>query len=136
MKTNITENLVNHPAVAKTVQPPAKHTPGPWISDPEEDHDITAGSLIVASVTGAPDGDPEAIANARLIAAAPDAPHRCADPDCIGGQKWKRLGDLLEAAKTALECMHGNEDSPGMRYHKAEVEKVLRAAITTAPGGV
>jgi hypothetical protein len=57
----------------------AKHTPGPWIAasyyDGMETLAVTAGSASIASVImqprGTPDDVPEALANARVIAAAP-----------------------------------------------------------------
>jgi hypothetical protein len=57
----------------------SKHTPGPWIVDTADSVRVLANdtrATIVANVTGAV-SNPTAIADARLIAAAPDLLAAC-----------------------------------------------------------
>ena len=103
----------------------AEHTPGPWFVD--ENNDIwrrdpkelyengggVAGDKPLACCYKGWYGEGQigypAVANAQLIASAPD---------------------LLDAAQTALECLEGGG------FGKAYAEDVLRAAIRKAGGEV
>lgn len=74
----------------------SKHTPGPWVTGTDFPRDIEKGDFTVATCYGVndnhPDWDtePEALANARLIAAAPEL------------LLWaNRLMDELQAARDA-----------------------------------
>jgi hypothetical protein len=120
--------------MTKTKQ--AEHTPGPWEAN---------GGTIVARNLSWPEGyapiaetygywfpDDEK-ANARLIAAAPESPHQCSNADCIGGQRWQALQDLLAAAEAALPHLHW-ADCHGSRCPEA-IEQI-RAAIAKAKGVV
>jgi hypothetical protein len=96
-----------------------KHTPGPWAVDGRADHHLLVGApgrrlrQVVAEVPlvvgGLADPTPEAEANARLIAAAPD---------------------LLAACRDVLEFLdNGTPLHPGSLLHQ-EVE----AAVARAEG--
>lgn len=105
----------------------SKHTPGPWRIGHQTDYGVFNPSVIqtgedvgIATVYGIPlhvkldevENDPkcaEGLANARLIAAAPD---------------------LLAACKEALQS---SEDSEGGGYRV--LNEMLRAAIAKAEGG-
>jgi len=116
----------------KTKDTTTKHTAGPWHygeafqilkgDTPCEFRGIGNGAVHIgyASITGAVP-DPEAEANARLIAAAPE---------------------LLEACEAALEYLNRNRPKGNIRdnftalnEHENGVVKPLRAAIAKAKGG-
>ena len=140
------------------------HTPGPWAiqysTNDYEGNLIYADRLlhqgrspIAATVTEeAGEVTPEDIANARLIAAAPEAPHDCEVPDCPGARN-KRLLDategLLEACRLALTAQqlrtrkilhqiaseYSNEPPPTPEHTLPEEEEAhnkLTAAIAKA----
>lgn len=97
----------------------AKHTPGPYCLDDESD--TAEGSRMIL----APDGtklacttglyeDAEDIANARLLAAAPE---------------------LLEALQYAEQWLADLQKRPGMRLSLQGAVDVARAAIAKATGG-
>lgn len=83
----------------------SRHTPGPWKVDPKHDeHVITEDSLTVASMDIF---RPDALANARLIAAAPE---------------------LLEAARAILQCREDGTFGPdGQQGFKMLAEAVAKA---------
>lgn len=113
----------------------AKHTPGPWWIDLESRFTLGGDSRSVEALTpdgkmvtreicnlmfdtdGHPDGAEylEDVANARLIAAAPE---------------------LLSACEDALGLFDVVALSESMTTAEANVIRVLRAAITKAQGGV
>lgn len=89
-----------------------KHTPGPWKAT--ESYNFT-GTFVAYIGTGRSRDHQIAQtrgtikevdeANARLIAAAPTAPHECDVPDCPGNinrRKLEAFPDLLEAARGIL----------------------------------
>ena len=93
------------------------HTPGPWLHDPNNCWQVSAGEhVVVASIeagdelTGAGDGPgwQEALANARLIAAAPD---------------------LLAALRLIVAENHGSRSTSVQR-----MVKHARAALAAATG--
>ena len=138
------------------------HTPGPWkvkkldgeiyINPSRESGEYA----LLAKVHGARPrpgrSEDTAQANARLIAAAPEAPHDCEVPDCPG-QRNKRLLEategLLEACRLALKAQqlrtrkilhqiaseYSNEPPPTPEHTLPEEEEAhnkLTAAIAKA----
>lgn len=97
-----------------------KHTPGPWALDDSECGDLRLLDLEGRTLVLVPgcwpdrrdDDDPEAVANARLIAAAPDMLELLED--------WARV--LADGVNLAIQ--------PGSYAHV-----MLRAAIAKAKGG-
>jgi hypothetical protein len=90
-----------------------EYTPGPWHTGSDEDGDIVYGPdcELVASAAG--DGDAEAeVANARLIAAAPE---------------------LLWACETALRALEFQGNGPRPHVSEAEWDEIA-AAIAKARG--
>ena len=88
----------------------SKHTPGPWAQAMYSPADVVTGEdKIIATARGGLNGitRDEAVANARLIAAAPD---------------------LLEALKLADAMLSG------ANMNASVVEKKVRAAIAKAEG--
>ncbi len=110
----------------RTTKEKTKHTPGPWTAVEGRNGFLDAlnyvhdGKRCIARMELA-DGDTSfqrarTMANARLIAAAPD---------------------LLEAAKRALalvECLPGRDIHGNQATHTLDTEDVLRAAIAKAEG--
>ena len=146
------------------------HTPGPWTIDRQrigppgepvallcDVNDSMTGTVIDwprgnDSATAMSIDDAENEANARLIAAAPEAPHDCEVPDCPG-QRNKRLLEategLLEACRLALKAQrlrtrkilhqiaseYSNEPPPTPEHTLPEEEEAhnkLTAAIAKA----
>jgi hypothetical protein len=96
----------------------AKHTPGPWsVGEGTPDIAIITDKVLVAMVTNDEDSpceDDEQMANARLMAAAPE---------------------LLEACEAAL-LLAGDDDLPDNGgYNGAAITDQIRAAIAKAEGG-
>src|SRR6185437_12921928 len=80
-----------------------KHTPGPWKAESPCPASVWAGNIQVASCwwknedgSDGPNLDrmDQRLANARLIAAAPEMPHYCQDKDCEGGRLMRELEHL------------------------------------------
>lgn len=86
-----------------------KHTPGPWSYGQRESevgsnyyriktsNDVLSGDNLVGYC-----GE----ANARLIAAAPEAPHECDDPKCPGNinrQKLELYDEMVKALQEIYE---------------------------------
>lgn len=77
-----------------------QHTPGPWFYD-----DSLKGRLVInserANVAVVPYLDQEAVANARLIAAAPDmlAVLKSIDGNGFVGADWGRIAAAIDRAE-------------------------------------
>jgi hypothetical protein len=95
----------------------SKHTPGPW--NIGEDGDVFGfeNSTCVAKVCGAPENIPEALANARLIAAAPTLLAVC--------KAWEKY-DSESFDK------HPCPDSVMRQVYLKEARKLTEAAIALA----
>lgn len=80
-----------------------QHTPGPWEVEPNAwggtPHVRSSGRRILRLLAENEIGQDEILANARLIALAPTAPHEC-DPSCPGEQNRRKL-DLLQDREDA-----------------------------------
>lgn len=84
-----------------------KHTPAPWAVWTEEEPGYLGSTIskYVAGVTGGPTNDTvirfdddygtDQGADAKLIALAPSAPHKC-NPDCPGEQNRRKLAAFDE----------------------------------------
>lgn len=117
-----------------------EHTPGPWTYKEELGANLSAVSSSKRVVAGIPnDGaiNPDELteqrANARLIAAAPTAPHECDDLNCPGNINRKKLEafpDLLEACRHSLGIL-GSISHP---YLKDSLLLEIKAAINKATG--
>jgi hypothetical protein len=93
----------------------SKHTPGPWRIAPASDYadgslNVDADTRGYVCLAGFRD-DPEARANARLIAAAPDLLEACkrilADIDSNATLAFEIDGDALEALDSAITKAEG-----------------------------
>ena len=130
------------------------HTPGPWEIESTVSAHYIESEVARVDLIGAPGvlSDNVDIANARLIAAAPEAPHDCEVPDCPGARN-KRLLDategLLEACRLALKAQqlrtrkilhqiaseYSNEPPPTPEHtlpEEEEAHNTLTAAIAKA----
>lgn len=87
-----------------------RHTPGPWVADGLSVIASDARATIVATVTGAA-SNPTAVADARLVAAAPDLLAALADlmQHCADQGWWLKSHavNVMNAAKTALAKAEG-----------------------------
>jgi len=83
------------------------HTPAPWTVG--EDNDVFAcnQSACVALVTGAPEGINKSVANARLIASAPELLEVAQLVDRYGAGDGVELHDLIDAALKAIQKATG-----------------------------
>lgn len=93
---------------------PTTHSPGPWT---HESGEIIANGVVIALVYGADDrayDDEEALANARLIAAAPA---------------------LLEALEEFVAVLEDPAAPVGLTGHEAAVLGRGRSAVAKAKGG-
>lgn len=101
------------------------HTPGPWIADqPFEGHVANASGRLVCSAMGHYDGEEhtrkENVANARLIAAA---------PELLAALKaiW-----AFDEIRSATDCGPTNEGYPSPELFAARA--AVEAAIAKAEG--
>lgn len=95
------------------------HTPGPWESDGSGQIYTADQRLDIALVTHHPNTkmpEPEDLANARLIAAAPE------------------LLAALEAIRNDCEDFINDEDGPGAIETMQAMREAARAAIAKATG--
>ena len=115
-----------------------EHTPGPWNraygSRFWHSHD--------AGVTG-PDGilvasaidfneyarDEEVEANARLIAAAPEAPHDCGNPDCPGQINKRKLDVYPELLEALRNLVHSYDTGMGKKAVALRFELASEALV-------
>lgn len=88
------------------------HTPGKWYMGNNLTVWTDADQSLIAQVAGPRDEDPESLANARLIAAAPE---------------------LLSALKLALHSLEFHDKQAEYDWHSDEI-KAARAAIAKAEG--
>ena len=96
----------------------SKHTPGPWkIGAPPPNGEQTIGTeagMMVAVATTGVGMEEETLANARLIAAAPDLLEALIEmTNALDLMQWKRLGSTLgkpyEKARAAIVKARGKE---------------------------
>jgi len=105
--------MVTTPTVADVLEKAAEHTPGPWATNggivrTADENNLTVKRI--ASISGA-FGDPEKIANALLIAAAPDMAAALAgvmdilgraESNASGNPEWSYVGPRVIAARAAI----------------------------------
>lgn len=121
---------------------PAKHTPGEWFRMDRRDKDDERPRILITTFRD--DGTPDqliatvndcdinptqehadsVIANARLIAAAPDLLHACAD----AVEVMERAKKLLRASGLLME--EGTISGPYNRAHVALINALNRAKPT------
>lgn len=89
-----------------TTQTETTHTPGPWEllhhTAPQHDGDRAVygpGNKLICDMNGGPNDDSETLANARLIAAAPELLKIARDyldviKACVGGEENKTVNEV------------------------------------------
>lgn len=89
-----------------TTQTETTHTPGPWKllhhTAPQHDGDRAVyghGNKLICDMNGGPNDDSETLANARLIAAAPELLKIARDyldviKACVGGEENKTVNEV------------------------------------------
>ncbi|WP_416425643.1 hypothetical protein RAM80_07770 [Pseudomonas sp. App30] len=94
--------------------PEIKHTPGPWLIDPVDNEYIvpasepdSIGIAIVSTIDPMQEKrrwwfGPESLANAKLIAAAPDLLEALQDLVTELGDDWNMLHNYLDRARAAI----------------------------------
>lgn len=83
-----------------------KHTPGPWYATPQGSRGFEIGEVEIGMVIADGPGDPEAEANARLIAAAPDLFEAAkALEKCRRDKGW--IGPALDQIAAAIAKAEG-----------------------------
>lgn len=121
-------------AARALIEPLTGHTPGPWQVDAPEDESVEIAARIFA-IAGLYETAPEALPDARLIAAAPALRDTVVALADLADAQAQRIKTLEAALRLAREC-EGRflpTDPPQDAWKARRVDDVIAAALGDAP---